>query len=198
MLLSRAEFLLMNNPLRAAIQRHYELPYLRRLGGDINGGLALEVGCGRGRGVELVLDHLGAGQVHAFDLDPEMIALARRRLASRGEKVHLWVGDVTCIEAEDATYDAVVDFGIIHHVPNWRAALAEIFRVLRPGGQLWAEEIYEPFITQPVLRRLFAHPQEDRFDRQGFDAGLRGAGFSLVASTAPTRYYGFHIADRPG
>ena len=72
----------------------------------------------------------------------------------------------------------------------------QIFRVLKPGGRLWAEEIYEPFIVQPVLRRLFAHPQ-DRFDRAGFDAGLRAAGFSLVASAAPTRFYGFHIAQRP-
>ena len=126
-----------------------------------------------------------------------MVARARQRLAPRGEQVRLWVGDVTCIEAEDATYDAVVDFGIIHHIPDWRAALAEIFRVLRPGGRLWAEEIYAPFIVQPLLRRLFAHPQEDRFDRAGFDAGLREAGFSLVTSTAPTRLYGFHIAQRP-
>ena len=92
MLLSRAEFLMMNNPVRATIQHHYELPYLRRLGGEINGGLVLEVGCGRGRGVELIFDHLGAGAVHAFDLDPRMIDRARRRLASRGERVRLWVG----------------------------------------------------------------------------------------------------------
>ena len=41
----------------------------------------------------------------------------------------------SCIEAAAATYDAVVDFGIIHHIPHWRAALAEIFRVLKPGGR---------------------------------------------------------------
>ena len=69
--------------------------------------------------------------------------------------------------------------------------------MLKPGGRLWAEEIYKPFIVQPLLRRLFALPQEDRFDRAGFDAGLREAGFSVVASTAPTRFYSFHVAERP-
>ena len=39
---------------------------------------------GRGHGVELIFNHLGAGAVHALDLDPQMIALARRRLASWG------------------------------------------------------------------------------------------------------------------
>ena len=48
-----------------------------------------------------------------------------------------------------------------------------------------------------MLRRLFAHPQEDRFDRAGFDAGLGEAGFSVLASIAPTWFWGFHIAQRP-
>ena len=33
------------------------------------------------------------------------------------------------------------DFGIIHHVPQWRRALAEVARVLKPGGRFYAEEV---------------------------------------------------------
>ena len=50
MLLNRVEYLLMNNPVRAAIQRHFEAPRLLRMRGALPGGVALEIGCGRGVG----------------------------------------------------------------------------------------------------------------------------------------------------
>src|SRR5829696_9453257 len=133
MLLNRFEKALMNNPARAVLQRHFEAPRLLDMGGPVR-GVALEVGCGRGVGTELVLDVFGAARVDAFDLDPHMVELARHRLASRGGRARLWVGDVLHVPAEDATYDAAFDFGIIHHVVPWRDALREIWRVLKPGG----------------------------------------------------------------
>ena len=48
MLLNRFEYRLMNNPLRAALQRHCEARRLLTMGGAMNGGVALEIGCGRG------------------------------------------------------------------------------------------------------------------------------------------------------
>ncbi len=55
MRLNAAETALMNNPLRSAIQRHFEAPRLCAMGGPLAGERALELGCGRGIGVELVL-----------------------------------------------------------------------------------------------------------------------------------------------
>ena len=83
MLLNRFEYLLMNNPLRAAVQRRFEAPRLLEIGGMGTGGAALEIGCGRGVGAELILDLFGVDSVDAFDLDPRMVGLARRRLAGR-------------------------------------------------------------------------------------------------------------------
>jgi hypothetical protein len=60
MLLNRVEYALMNNPLRAALQRHFEAARLLRMGGPMQGGTALEIGCGRGVGAELILDVFGA------------------------------------------------------------------------------------------------------------------------------------------
>ena len=179
MLLNRVEYALMNNPLRAALQRHLEAARLLRMGGPMPGGAALEIGCGRGVGVELILDVFGADRVDAFDLDPSMVALARRRLEPRGSRARLWVGDATSIPRPDSSYDAVFDFGIVHHIPHWRQALAEVQRVLKPGGRLYAEEVLRPFIQHPVIRRLLEHPQRDRFDRQGFQRGLSEAGLEV-------------------
>ena len=124
----------MNNPIRAAMQRHIEAPIFLRMGGPLRDARVLEIGCGRGVGAEVIFDVFGAAAVDAFDLDPRMVERAQRRLSSRGPRVRLWVGDAAAIAAPEAVYDAVFDFGIIHHVPDWRAVLAEVYRVLRPGA----------------------------------------------------------------
>lgn len=49
----------------------------------------------------------------------------------------------------------------------------------------------------PLVRGILDHPQQDRFDHLTFNRGLEAAGFTLVGSSAPTRYYGFHVARRP-
>ena len=176
MILNRLEFVLMNNPIRAALQRHVEARRFLRMGGPLPGARALEIGCGRGVGVELILDVFGAAAVDAFDLDPRMVAIAQRRLGSRGPRVRLWVGDAAAINAPDAAYDAVFDFGIIHHVPNWRGVLVEVHRVLRPGGVFYAEEPLGGLLNHPLMHRLFAHPVEDRFDTADFRSALRASG----------------------
>lgn len=195
--LNLAEKLMMNNPVRAAVQRHYEARSLLQLGGRMDGGHALEVGCGRGIGVELVLDLFGAERVDAFDLDPDMVRRAERHLARHGDRVRLWAGDVTRIDADDETYDAVFDFGIIHHVPSWRDALREIHRVLRPGGRFYAEEVLRSFIHHPVWRRLLEHPMEDRFDTPAFADALEDAGFVVRSTRELWGSFAWFVADKP-
>ncbi len=137
----------MNNAARSWGQS-YAASWLERLGGRVEGGRVLEVGCGRGVGVKIILERFGAAAVKAFDLDPKMIERARRHLAAYGlARVQLSVGDVTAIKAGDATFDAVFDFGAIHLEPNWTKAVAEVRRVLKPGGRFFFE-----WVTSSVLR----------------------------------------------
>ncbi|MGW1955829.1 class I SAM-dependent methyltransferase [Streptomyces sp. NPDC001920] len=188
MLLNRVEKALVNSWARRALLRRYEIPALLRLaGGPLPpGGRAVEVGCGTGFTTEEILDRFGAARVDAIDLDPDMVVRARRRLAARGERVRLAAGDATdlraALGAEDGTYDAAFDFAIIHHVPDWRAAVAEIVRVLAPGGVFVFDEVTSHALARPSYRLLFDHPRHDRFcagqfldelERQGLD--IRGA-----------------------
>ena len=145
--------------------------------------------------VEIILDQFGADLVDAFDLDADMVLRAEARLERFGERVRLWTGDATTIQADDETYDAVFDFGIVHHIPDWRAALREVHRVLKPGGRFYADEMFERFLSHPVTRALLDHPAEDRFDHARFAEALEGAGLELEASY-DEGHFGFFVARK--
>jgi trans-aconitate methyltransferase len=71
--LNFAEQLLVNNPVRAAIQMFYEGPLLRKLGGSVRGGTVLEIGCGQGVGMEVIFRCFEAAHVCGIDLDAAQI-----------------------------------------------------------------------------------------------------------------------------
>lgn len=178
--MNRVETALMNNPIRSALQRYYEGRLLERLGGRTEGRYVLEVGCGRGVGTKVILDRFHARRVDAFDLDPHMVRLAQRRLASYPSgRVRVTEGDVTQIDAPSDTYDAVFDFGIIHHVPNWRDAVDEVVRVLKPGGRFYFEEVTKHALDRWSYRTFLDHPDEDRFTGEEFVAALETRGIEV-------------------
>lgn len=195
-MLNAVERAVVNNPLRAAMQRHVEARWMLKHGGDVRGSYALEIGCGQGIGTELILERFGATRVDAFDLDPKMVARARRRVGD-DPRVKLWVGDASRIDAADGTYDAVFDFAIVHHIPQWRDALKEVHRVLRPGGRFFVEEVLRAFILHPISRRLFDHPLDDRFDARELADALVDAGFAIRASTSLPGVLAWVVAHKP-
>ena len=167
MRLNRIEKALMNNPVRRTVQRHYEARLFERLGGRLDGKTVLEIGCGSGVGAEIILERFGAEHLEAFDLDPTMIAIARRRQRRfPASRVQLRVGDAARIDAEDASFDAVFDFGIIHHVTEWRQAVAEVRRVLKPGGLFYFEEVTRQALNRWAYRVFLEHPKQDRSRRR--------------------------------
>ncbi|WP_328967480.1 class I SAM-dependent methyltransferase [Streptomyces sp. NBC_00239] len=197
MLMNRIEKAAINNPARRALQRLYEVPTLLKLaGGPLPpGAKAAELGCGPGYGTQLILDRFGAAHVDAVDLDPYMITRARRRLASQQHRVRLAVGDATdlrtAFDAGDGAYDAVFDFAIIHHIPDWRSALAETARVLKPGGVFVFEEVTAHALARPSYRLLFDHPTDDRFTAEHFLQELAHHGFTVRG--ALTRIQGDYL-----
>jgi SAM-dependent methyltransferase len=91
----------------------------------------LEVGCGWGELAEWLARETGAGVV-AIDLSPRMVELAR----GRGVDAH--VADVQELPFADGEFDVAVAAWMLYHVPDLERALAELARVLRPGGRLVA------------------------------------------------------------
>jgi ubiquinone/menaquinone biosynthesis C-methylase UbiE len=190
MLLNRFEKRLVNNPLRDRMLRR-TVSVLLEMAGHPPIAQALEIGCGEGAGMAAIARTLQPATLDAFDLDPEQVARAKERLQSRSLAAgRLWTGDAERIEAPDETYDAVFEFTILHHVPNWPQALREIARVLRPGGHFLFEELSREFFyeTGPLgwsLRRYTDHPWVQMFDWSAFEEGLDAAGLKLTCHRAP-------------
>ena len=186
MKLNPVELLLVNNPIRDALLRN-TVGWLHEAACAPPVGRVLEIGCGQGDGVREIARRFHPAAIDAFDLDPKQVARARARLGgSDGASVRLWVGDAERIAADDGVYDAVVELTILHHVPDWRRALAEVRRVLRPGGLFLFEELSLEFFTQVpllsvLLRRFTVHPWDTMFDFPTFRRTLQEAGLRLTA-----------------
>jgi ubiquinone/menaquinone biosynthesis C-methylase UbiE len=144
---------------------------------NLHGARVLEIGCGQGVGTELLLDRFGAGKVTALDIDPKMVRRAARRLRARGDSVEVRLGDGCATGFPDASFDAVVEFAAVHHIPNWRDGLREIARVLRPGGRFVFED-HDVTKHSWVAKVLFAHPAE-RFTAADFVQALSNYGIDV-------------------
>jgi SAM-dependent methyltransferase len=184
--LNSFERFLVTGKLRRLVLRRFDAARLLKLGGRVDGGTVLEIGCGRGFGVEAALDLFGAKQVHAFDADRDMVGLAQRELTQRrlmagANAPRIWHGSANEIQAATAEYDAVFDFQVLHHVSDWRCAVEEVARVLKPGGKLYLVESLRGLIENPIWGRWMDHPREDRFTLPVLLEELERQGFTLEA-----------------
>lgn len=167
-----------NNPVRVAGQRHYEAPLLQRLGGTVDGGRALELGCGRGFGIDCILERFRAAEVVGIDIDEAAVVQASDRHAGRRDQVHVRWGDMTAIDEPDGSFDAVFAFQTVHHTP-WQKTLADVARVLRPGARFYFFEPTRKTLARWPARAVFDHPGYGLFGGDEFCAGMAGAGMDV-------------------
>jgi len=110
-------------------------PWLRATTGigEIRGKDVLEIGVGLGS------DHFtlasGGNRMTALDLSREHLRLTQRHLSLEGLSTTAVHGDMEKMPFPDASFDVVYSFGVLHHTDHMEKAVAEIRRVLRPGGR---------------------------------------------------------------
>ena len=93
----------------------------------------LDVGCGQG--TDLVAYLRAGARATGVDLTPRHVEIARRHVAACGLEAEVGIGDAEALPFEEGSFDRVSSNGVLHHTPDLPAALAEIRRVLRPGGE---------------------------------------------------------------
>ena len=102
-------------------------------GVDLHGEV-LEIGSAGGANAAALLGRYDDIEMALTDVDPAMRSRAEARVAAFGGRAQVVEADATALGFDDDSFDAVVSMLMLHHVIDWETALAEIARVLRPGG----------------------------------------------------------------
>jgi SAM-dependent methyltransferase len=135
------------------INAYYERPAMLALAGDVAGRRILDAGCGSGPLFAALRDR--GAIVTGFDKSAGMVGLARRRL---GDDADLRVAELgSPLPFPDGTFDDVTASLVLHYLEDWGLALAELRRVLKPGGRLIVS-VDHPFVTNLAGREAGLEP----------------------------------------
>jgi ubiquinone/menaquinone biosynthesis C-methylase UbiE len=163
----------------------------RALVGDLEGRV-LEIGGGTGA----MFPYYGpAARVEAIEPDREFLAIAEERAARSEGRVRAVAGDAMALDFPDASFDAVVFGMVLCSVPSMPRALAEAFRVLRPGGRLRALEHVRSASPLSGLAMDLFNPIWLRLNKQGCNLNRRprqaiiDAGFVIERSRELQFFY---------
>jgi SAM-dependent methyltransferase len=133
------------------INGYYARPAILALAGDVAGRRILDAGCGSGPLFAALRDR--GAIVTGFDASTKMLELARRRL---GADAALQVADLGGpLPFPDGAFDDVIASLVLHYLEDWGPTLAELRRVLTPGGRLIVA-VDHPFAIHGI-QRLAGH-----------------------------------------
>lgn len=157
------------------------------------GEVVLDLGSGGGIDVLLSARRVGPmGKVYGLDMTDEMLALARENQRKAGiENAEFLKGEIEAIPLPDASVDVIISNCVINLSPDKDRALAEAFRVLRPGGRFAVSDIVvREAIPAPIRlsMELWAGCVAGALEESAYHEKLTRAGFGEI-EIVPARIY---------
>lgn len=154
---------------------------LQRLQGDLTAPIesVLDIGFGHGKALLELAERFRPGRLVGVDADPAAKPRAQATLRAAGLTAELITANAAMTGLPDNSFDLVFCHQTLHHIVAQEAALAEIYRVLKPGGQLLLAESTKKYIHSLPIRLLFRHPMQVQKTAEEYLALVRKAGFTV-------------------
>jgi ubiquinone/menaquinone biosynthesis C-methylase UbiE len=138
-----------------------------------------DIGCGWGYSLEKLQDRFRPQRLIGMDIDPGMLNASQQHLAKSGIHAEFICCSGSDLKLEDNSVDLVFCHQTFHHLIHQERAMAEFFRVLKPGGVLLFAESTRRYIHSWLIRYLFRHPMKLQKTAQEYLTLIRKAGFQV-------------------
>ena len=148
----------------------------------------LDAGCGQGKSFKYLRQAFMPERLIGVDADPHSLKLSRVEAANLGMTVELIGSDCATLAVPDASVDLLFCHQTFHHLVEQEKALAEFYRVLKPGGYLLFAESTEAYIDTWVIRWLFRHPMHVQKSAAQYLQMIRQQGFEFTAQNVSYPY----------
>ena len=118
---------------------------------------ALDLGCGTGEMLKLILQKDNSKELYGIDLSEKMLDVAKKKLPIQ---VKLLLGDSESLPFPDNTFDVVYCNDSFHHYPAPQNVLREVYRVLKQDGIFLMGDCWQPFIGRIIMNFYMRHSKE--------------------------------------
>lgn len=139
----------------------------------------LDAGCGQGKSFQYLDKTFAPKRLIGLDADPLSLHLSAEEARRQGIDIELIGSDCAELKVADDSIDILFCHQTFHHLVQQDRALAEFYRVLKPGGYLLFAESTEAYIDTWVIRWLFRHPMHVQKSAAQYLEMIRDQGFEF-------------------
>jgi ubiquinone/menaquinone biosynthesis C-methylase UbiE len=157
--------------------------------------VVLDAGCGQGKSLRPLYEHLAPARLIGVDIEPQCVGRAAREAEREGLSVDLRAGDLAALDLPAGSVDVVFCHQTFHHLTRQQEALAEFYRVLKPGGLLLFAESTRAYIESWIIRLLFRHPMDVQRTAGEYMDMVRAQGFRFGAANVSFPYLWWSRSD---